>query len=84
MIDISFFEIMQELKAFIGGVVLILFTLPVIILTDNLLQIYRLILSILAGGAGYLLTLWFVERKSFIGLVDILGIDRFFSSKGSE
>jgi O-antigen/teichoic acid export membrane protein len=84
MINVSFFEIMRELKAFLGGAVLIMCTLPVVLLTDGFLPIYQLILSVLAGGVGYLLTLWFVERKSFIGLVGLLGLDRFFNRNGNE
>lgn len=73
IINITLIEFILELKAFLGGAVLILFTITALYYTQGAASIIRLMVAITAGAIGYLGTMWFVERKSLISALEALG-----------
>jgi lipopolysaccharide exporter len=77
MINVTLFEFIRELKAFIGGGVLIVFALPALYLTQNLAPIFNLIIVTLAGGIGYMGTIWIIERRSLFVALRLLGVPYF-------
>lgn len=81
VINVTLFEIMLELKAFVGGIALAICALPVLYLTENFSAIYQLILTTIAGGIGYMLVIWVIERKSFEGFINLMGLDRFLGNR---
>ena len=74
VVKVSLLEITKQLTAFIGGAVLLAFTIPTLYLTSELDQIIRLILVIAIGALGYLGTVWMVERESLKRALRIIGI----------
>jgi O-antigen/teichoic acid export membrane protein len=77
MINVTFFEIVRELKAFVGGAVLIACALPALHLTQDYAPILRLIIVTIAGGIGYMGTIWIVERRSLMAVLRMLGGTHF-------
>lgn len=81
VINVTLLEIMLELKAFVGGAALAICALPVLYVTKNLPAIYQLVLATLAGGIGYMFVIWTIERKSFEGFINLMGLDRFLGNR---
>ncbi len=75
-VQITIWDIIKQLRAFIGGVVLALFALPVLYLTQGEAPLVRLILVAIAGAIGYLGSLWFVERESLLKALEMIGIKK--------
>jgi O-antigen/teichoic acid export membrane protein len=83
MIGVKLLELLRELKAFIAGAVLLVSALSVVYLSAQLSPVYQLILSILAGAVGYLVTVWFIERESLTTLLEMTGLDNYFQKRNS-
>lgn len=83
MINITFFEVVRELKAFVGGGVLALFAIPALHLTEAYAPIFRLIIVTIAGGIGYIGTIWIIERRSLMAALRMLGVT-YFNEKEDE
>lgn len=77
MLDVTVWEIIRELKAFIGGAVLSACALPALYLTQEYAPLIRLIIVTAAGGIGYIGTIWLVERRSLFAALRMLGIPYF-------
>ena len=74
VINVSLIDILKQLTAFIGGVVLLAVTVPTLNLTSGLQPIVRLIAVGFAGVIGYVGTIWFVEKESLKKLFKMLGL----------
>ena len=67
LIQVSWFDILRQLQpAFISGLALLLFAVPMVFLTADLVPLLRLILIITAGAVGYLSVLWLLERDQLL------------------
>lgn len=74
IISVTFTEIFLELKAFIGGAALIALALPALHLTQGFPPLVQLIITALSGATGYIATIWFIERRSIVGVLKMFGI----------
>lgn len=74
IINMKIMEIIKELKAFIGGAVLIAFTLPALYFTQTYPPLTRLIVVVGAGAIGYIGSVWFLERDSMVKVLQMIGI----------
>ena len=73
MIKVSWLDIARELRpSFLSGIVLLLCGVPVMFLTADMGPIVRLILITIAGAAGYLLALWFLEREELQNVIRLV------------
>jgi len=79
ILKITVFELLKELKAFVGGAVLALFALLALSLTEQYHPLTQLITVIFAGACGYLLTIWFIERDTLVDALQLVGIKRRIS-----
>lgn len=75
-IHITFMDIIKELKAFVGGAVLVVFALPALYLTQGYQPVIRLVIVVVAGALGYLGSIWFIERDSLMKALQMIGIKR--------
>jgi O-antigen/teichoic acid export membrane protein len=72
-IHTSMMDILHEmLPALKGGVVMIAFTLPVLIWTENAGSFLQLICVVLVGAASYLAVLWQTEKDNLMQLVKMI------------
>jgi PST family polysaccharide transporter len=84
VIKVSLREMFKQLTAFIGGVTLLVFAAPVLYLTQDTLPVLRLISVVLAGAAGYISVIWFLERDAIFKVIGVLGIRARILPKASE
>lgn len=73
-IKITFIDIIKELKAFLGGAVLVVFALPALHLTQGYQPVIRLMIVAAAGAVGYLGSIWFIERESLQKALQMIGL----------
>jgi PST family polysaccharide transporter len=74
VVNVSLPEILKQLTAFIGGIVLLIFAVPVLYLTQDLEPWLRLTLVVAAGAVGYLGTIWFTDRVAILKGIGMFGI----------
>ncbi|MCF6278638.1 MAG: lipopolysaccharide biosynthesis protein [Anaerolineales bacterium] len=74
IVEITFTDILAQLRAFLGGIVLIAFALPVLLVTQNTIPLIRLLLVALSGTIGYTLAIWFLERETFLLVLRVVGL----------
>jgi O-antigen/teichoic acid export membrane protein len=74
MINVTILEIILELKAFIGGIVLLLFAVPVLYLSENTSPIIQLFVTTAAGGIGYIGTIRLIDRDALMKVVQLTGL----------
>jgi PST family polysaccharide transporter len=84
VIKVRLSEILAQLTAFIGGIVLLIFAFPVLHLTQDFAPWLRLMLVVIAGAVGYLGTIWFTDRVAILKGIGMLGIPSKISAKVSE
>lgn len=84
VIKVGLSEILNQLTAFIGGIVLLIFAEPVLYLTQEMAPWLRLTFVVLAGATGYLGTIWFTDRVAILKGIGMLGILSKTSVKTSE
>ena len=65
-------DILSQLRAFLGGVVLLAFAYPTLIITENTHPLLQLISVIFAGATGYLISIWFLEREISLTVVKFI------------
>lgn len=73
ILKVTISELIKELRAFIGGGVLLVLAYVALILTEDYSSLPQLIIVILAGAIGYLTTIWFIERETVINALQTLG-----------
>lgn len=73
-LKLSFMEVAKELTAFICGLGLILLAIPAYYLSIGYSPFIRLMAIGLAGAAGYMVSVWFVERASVVSALEMAGI----------
>jgi len=73
-VKITLLDILKELRAFIAGAVLVVFALPALLLTQEFAPLPRLVIIVIAGAAGYLGSLWFIEREAILKALRMVGI----------
>lgn len=76
ILQVTIFEIIHELKAFLAGIVLIGFALLALHFSSNAPAVVQLIIVIIAGGIGYLGTIWLIQRDSIMRAIQMVGIKR--------
>ena len=60
-------DILLQLKpSFLSGLALIMLALPSLYLTAEAIPLVQLVVTMLAGGIGYLTVLWLLERESLL------------------
>ena len=64
VVKLSLRDIIRQLRAFIAGIVLIVFALAALLLTQALLPIFQLILVVLAGAIGYTIAISQLEKET--------------------
>lgn len=74
MINVTSIEIFREMNAFIGGIVLLSFAVPALHFSADSLPLVRLVITAIAGGIGYLGTIWLIDRSSLLKLVSMTGL----------
>ena len=84
VINVSLREMLAQLTAFIGGIVLLIFAVPVLHVTEDFAPWLRLALVAIAGAVGYLGTVWFTDRMAIIKGIGMFGILSKASAKASE
>jgi len=84
VIKVSLREILNQLTAFIGGIVLLIFAVPVLYLTQDLAPWLRLIFVVISGAVGYLGTIWFIDRVAILKGIGMLGVLAKTPAKASE
>jgi PST family polysaccharide transporter len=84
VMKVSLREILKQLTAFVGGMGLLTFAMPVLYLTQDTLPVLRLVSVVIAGAAGYIGTMWFLERDAILKVISMLGIRTRFLPKASE
>jgi lipopolysaccharide exporter len=72
-VKITFFDIVKELKAFLGGAVLVIAVLPALYFTRDNSPIIQLLLVVPAGAAGYLGSMWFIEHELLFKALQMIG-----------
>lgn len=75
ILKVSVIDIFKQMTAFIGGIVLLACTIPVLNVSSHLHPLTRLIMIILAGAIGYLGVIWYIEREALAKLLKITGIN---------
>jgi PST family polysaccharide transporter len=74
-VNVSIANILAQLRpALLGGFSLAALAVPALFLTPDLGPLPRLLALALAGAAGYLGSLWIVERESLLGLGRMIGV----------
>ena len=66
VVEITLKDIVSQLGAFIGCVVIVIVTFPILILTNNASPVVQLAATALGGAIGYLLSVWYLEREIFL------------------
>jgi O-antigen/teichoic acid export membrane protein len=84
VIKVSLREILNQLTAFIGGIVLLIFAAPVLYLTQDLTPWVRLTFVVISGAVGYLGTIWFIDRVAILKGIGMLGMLAKTPAKASE
>ena len=84
VIKVSLREILNQLTAFIGGIVLLIFAVPVLNLTQDLVPWLRLAFVVISGAVGYLGTIWFIDRVAILKGIGMLGILAKTPAKATE
>jgi len=84
VIKVSLSEILAQLTAFIGGIVLLIFAFPVLYVTQDLAPWLRLLLIVIAGAVGYLGTIWFTDRVAILKGIGMFGIPPKISAEVSK
>jgi len=74
-IDVSFVDIISELKPSLqGGLLMAPITLTVLILTAAINPVLQLVLVVVSGAISYLCILWWVERENLLRLFRVIGL----------
>ena len=74
-IDVSFVDIISELKPSLqGGLLMAPITLTVLILTAAINSVLQLVLVVVSGAISYLCILWWVERENLLRLFRVIGL----------
>ena len=84
VIKVSLREILNQLTAFIGGIMLLIFAVPVLYLTQDLTPWLRLTFVVISGAVGYLGTIWFIDRVAILKGIGLLGMLAKTPAKASE
>ena len=84
VIKVSLREILNQLTAFIGGIMLLIFAVPVLYLTQDLTPWLRLTFVVISGAVGYLGTIWFIDRVAILKGIGMLGMLAKTPTKASE
>ena len=84
VIKVSLREILNQLTAFIGGLMLLIFAVPVLYLTQDLTPWLRLTFVVISGAVGYLGTIWFIDRVAILKGIGLLGMLAKTPAKASE
>jgi len=84
VIKVSLREILNQLTAFIGGIMLLIFAVPVLYLTQDLTPWLRLTFVVISGAVGYLGTIWFIDRVAILKGIGMLGMLAKTPAKASE
>lgn len=84
VIRVTLREILNQLTAFIGGIGLLVFAMPVLYLTQGLTPWIQLICVVIAGVTGYFSVIWFLEQDSILKGINMLGIFPRITTKASE
>lgn len=74
VVKVSLTDILKQLTALIGGIVLLALAVPTLYMTSGMTPLIRLIAVGSAGVIGYVGTIWFVERDSVINAIHMIGI----------
>lgn len=76
-VQTSYREILSQLlPSFVAGFFLILLALPTLFLTIQYAPLMRLVAVTIAGGIGYLVPLWIMERETLLHVGRIMGFAR--------
>jgi PST family polysaccharide transporter len=73
-LKLTIIDIVKELTAFVCGIGLLALALPALYLTANSTPLIQLIVVVIAGGIGYLGTVWMIERNSVMNALKMLGL----------
>lgn len=74
-IDVSFVDIISELKPSLqGGLLMAPVTLTVLILTAAINPVLQLVSVVVSGAISYLCILWWVERENLLRLFRVIGL----------
>ena len=84
VIKVSLREILNQLTAFIGGIMLLIFAVPVLYLTQDLTPWLRLTFVVISGAVGYIGTIWFIDRVAILKGIGMLGMLAKTPAKASE
>lgn len=84
VIRVSLREILNQLTAFIGGIGLLAFALPVLYLTHDIAPWMRLACVVIAGVTGYISVIWFLEHDSIVKAISMIGILPKTTTSASE
>lgn len=82
VVKVSLIDIIKQLTAYIGGGVLLAFTIPLLWATPDMTPILRLIIIVASGAIGYIGSMWFIERKSLMKALEIVGIKKKLGATG--
>jgi PST family polysaccharide transporter len=74
VIRVTLREILNQLTAFIGGLGLLIFAIPVLDLTQHFAPWMQLVCVVIAGVTSYFGVIWFVEYDSIVKGFSMLGI----------
>lgn len=74
MIGVTALDLIRELRALIAAVALAALAIPALYLTAPLSPVVRLLVTIFAGGVGYLAVAWMLEGKALRGALQTMGI----------
>ena len=84
VIRVTLREILNQLTAFIGGLGLLVFAIPVLDLTQHFAPWMQLVCVVSAGVTGYFGVIWFVEHDSILKGIGMLGVRPKTATKASE
>lgn len=74
VVKVSIKEIFSQLTSLIGGAFLLLLAVPTLVLTANTSPLVRLISVTIAGAVGYIGVMWFIEKKTILKAIQLVGI----------
>lgn len=74
VIKVSVHDILKQLTAFIAGFGLLILATPMLYFTRELAPWPRLIATMVAGAAGYIGIVWYMERTMIVKLINMAGL----------
>lgn len=84
VLRVSLREMLNQLTAFIGGIALLVFSVPVLYFTQDTLPLLRLISIVVAGAVGYIGATWFLERDAILNVIGVIRDKSRITPKVSE